>query len=231
MGVDSAAKNVYYGLKFPNQPNTSFNYLPNVNNVSVQMYFRKTENPQNHRYTILVDDEPIVVNNRIRNEELLDVVRKDHEWKDEILDSTTLGVFPVKGKTITVLTYDVQRPQDVHKTVFYGKPIPKAKIEILATRFTTEKGVDYSLIAEPTERIDLTFTKKDDELTIVKVRSDIDYLYSTSIKDKETEKIIFESTSWLYGGYLNEAGNLSPYVKIDKSILDVRQALDVEFPK
>src|SRR5690606_18934845 len=112
----------------------------------------------------------------------------------------------------------IQRPQEVYKTVFYVKPIPRAKIEVLAKRFATEKGVDYSHITEPKERIDLTFTEKHDELTIVKERSDIDYLYSTSIKNKKTDKIIFESTSWLYGGYLNEAGKHSPYVDIDRSI-------------
>ena len=219
MHVDSAANNVYYGNKFPNQPNTSFNYLPEVNHVSVQMYFQKTENPQNYRYTILADDEPIVVNKPINKEGLKDVIKKDDEWKDEVLDSITLGVFPIKGKTITILTYDIQRPQDVYKNVFYGKPIPRPKIEIIAKRFATEKGADYSRIIRPKERIDLSFTEKDDELTIIKDRSYIDYIYSTSIKDKKSDKIIFESTSWLYGGYLNEEGNkYLPYVKIDKSI-------------
>src|SRR5690606_32210040 len=110
------------------------------------------------------------------------------------------------------------RPQDIYKTVFYGKPIPKAKIEVLAKRFATKEGVDYSHIRKPKERIDLTFTEKDDEITIVKERSDIDYLYSTSIKDKKTDRVIFESTSWLYGGYINEAGKLSPYVYVDRNI-------------
>jgi len=218
MHVDSGANNVYYGNKFPNQPNTSFNYLPEVNHVSVQMYFQKTENPQNFRYTILEDNKPVVVNKPISKEQLHDVIRKDDEWKDEVRDSTTLGVFPIKEKTITILTYDIQRPQDVYKNVFYGKPIPRAKIEILAKRFSTDKGVDYNRIIRPNERIDFTFNEKDDELTIVKDKSDIDYLYYTSIKDKKTGKIIFESNSWLYGGYLNEAGKLSPYVKIDRSI-------------
>lgn len=218
MHVDSAAKNVYYANKFPNQPNTSFNYLPEVNHVSVQMYFQKTENPENFRYTILEDNKPLVVNKPINKEQLQDVIRKDHEWKDEVRDSTSLGTFPIKGKTITILTYDIKRPQDVYTSVFYGKPIPSAKIEVLAKRFATERGVDYSHIVNPKERIDLTFTEKDDELTIVKERSDLDYLYSTSIKDNKTGKIIFESTAWLYGGYLNEEDKLSPYVKIDKSI-------------
>ncbi|HWK56188.1 MAG TPA: histidine kinase [Parapedobacter sp.] len=218
MHVDSAAKNVYYANKFPNQPNTSFNYLPEVNHVSVQMYFQKTENPENFRYTILEDNKPLVVNKPINKEQLQDVIRKDHEWKDEVRDSTSLGTFPIKGKTITILTYDIKRPQDVYKSVFYGKPIPSAKIEVLAKRFATERGVDYSHIVNPKERIDLTFAEKDDELTIVKERSDLDYLYSTSIKDNKTGKIIFESTAWLYGGYLNEEDKLSPYVKIDKSI-------------
>jgi cbb3-type cytochrome oxidase subunit 3 len=219
MNVDSSAKNVYYANIFPNQPNTSFNYLPEVNHVSVQMYFQKTENPQDFRYTILEDNKPLVVNKPINKEQLQDVIRKDDEWKDEVRDSISLGVFPIKDKTITIFTYDIQRPQDVYKNVFYGKPIPRAKIEILAKRFATDKGVDYDRIIRPNERIDLTFTEKDDELTIVKEVSDIDYLYSTSIKDKKTDEIIYESTSWLYGGYLNEEGNKHlPYVKFDKSI-------------
>ena len=221
MSVDSVAKNVFYGLKFPNQPNTSFNYLPDVDSVNIQVYFRKKDSVAHYRYTILADDKPIAVNKSINKAELKEVLRPDDDPIGvvlEVLDSTSFGVFPIKGKTITILTYDIQRPQDVYKTVFYGKPIPKAKIEVLAKRFATENGVDYSNITEPKERIDLTFTEKDDELTIVKEWSDIDYLYSTSIKDKKTDKIIFESTSWLYGNHLNEAHKLLPYVYVDRNI-------------
>lgn len=214
MFVDSAAKNVYYDNVFPNQPQTSFNYLPEVNNVSVQIYFKKTDRVQDYRYTILEDNKPITVNMSIDTAQLKDVDRGN----EEILRSLTLGTFPIKDKTITILTHNVQKPQNVYKNVLYGKPIPRAKIEVLAKRFATEKGVDYSRTIRPKERIDLTFTEKDDELTIVKERSDIDYLYSISIKDKKTGEVIIESTSWLYGGYLNEGGELSPYVKFDKSV-------------
>lgn len=219
MHVDSQASNVFYYNIFPNQPNTSFNYLPEVNNVSLQMYFHNSENPQNFRYSILIDDKPILLNKPVHKEELREVIRKDDNWKDELIDSLGLGVFPIKDKTITILSYDIERPQDVFKNVFYGKPIPKSRIEIIAKRFAIDKGVDYSRNLQPKERTDLTFTEKDDELTIVKDRSDIDYIYSTSIKDKKTDKIIFQSTSWLYGGYLNEDGKKHlPYVKVNKSI-------------
>ncbi|WP_196935722.1 hypothetical protein [Sphingobacterium hungaricum] len=214
MCVDSAAKNIYYDFKFPNQPNTSFNYLPEINNVSIQIYFKTTERIQDYRYTILVDNKPIVVNESIGIAQMKDLDRGD----DELLRFTTLGIFPIKGKTITTLIYSTENPIDIYKSVFYGLPIPKAKIEVLAKRFATEKGVDYNYIRKPKERIDLTFTEKDDELTIVKETLDIDYVYYISIKNKKTDKIIFESNSWLYGGYLNEAGKLSPYIKIDRSI-------------
>lgn len=215
MNIDSSAKNVFYANMFPNQPNTSFNYLPDVNNVSIQINFTKNNNVQNFRYTILVDDKPVAVNKSIDIAQLKDT----HAGGDEeIFSSTTLGVFPIKDKTITTLIYSIEKPLDIEKSVFYGKPIPRAKIEGLAKRFATERGVDYNYIKKPQEKVDLTFNEKDDELTIVKERTDIDYLYSTSIKEKKTDKIIFESTSWLYGGYLNEAGKLSPYIKMDKSI-------------
>jgi len=218
MCVDSSAKNIYYNQIFPNQPNTSFNYLPEVNNISVQIYFRKTESVQHFRYTILADDETIVINKSINKEDLKDVVRKDDDFKDEVLSTTTLGIFPIKGKTITILIYSIEKPLDIQKSVFYGKPIPRAKIEVIAKRFATEKGVDYNDILEPKEKIDLTFNEKEDQLTIVKETTDIDYLYYMSVKDKRTDKTIFESTSWLYGGYLNKAGAPLPYVKVDKSI-------------
>ncbi|RZL40251.1 MAG: hypothetical protein EOP00_26895 [Pedobacter sp.] len=62
MSVDSSAKNVYYNKVFPNQPHTSFNYLPDVNNINIQIYFRKNINIADYCYTILVDEKPITVN-------------------------------------------------------------------------------------------------------------------------------------------------------------------------
>jgi hypothetical protein len=212
MCVDSSAKNVCYANMFPNQPHTSFNYLPEVNNVSIQIYFRKEENIQHYRYTILVDNKPIVVNKSINKAQLTNV-----EMPDEVFSSTSLGIFPIKGKIITTLIYNIEKPLDIDKAVFYGKPIPKAKIKLLSKRFTIDPGVSYSNITDPKEKTNLSFTKKDDELTIVKDRSDIDYLYYTSIKDKQTNKMIFESTAWQYGGYV-EAHEFLPYVKIDKNV-------------
>jgi two-component system LytT family sensor kinase len=213
MCVDSSAKNVFYANVFPNQPRTSFSYLPDVNNVSISINFRKNIKTQDYRYTILADNKPIVVNKPINQAQLKDVDRGD----EEVFSSTTLGIFPIKGKTITTLVYSIEKPLDIDKAVFYGKLIPRAKIKSFAKRFTTDKGVDYSHILDPKERTNLAFTEKDDELTIVKDRSDIDYLYYTSIKDKQTNKIIFESTAWQYGGYV-DAHEFLPYVKIDKTI-------------
>lgn len=212
MCVDSSAKNVFYANMFPNQPRTSFSYLPEVNNVSIQIYFRKNISIQHYRYTILADNKPIVVNKSINKAQL-----KNVERAEEVFSATTLGIFPIKGKTITTLVYSIEKPLDIDKSVFYGKPIPKAKIKSFSKRFATDKGVDYSWITDPKEGTSLTFTKKDDELTIVKDKSAIDYLYHTSIKDKQTNKIIFESTAWEYGGLIEEHEFL-PYVKIDKNI-------------
>lgn len=215
MNLDSSANNVFYSNIFPNQPNTFFNYLPEVNNISLQINFRDKDNAENYRYTILLDDKPVVLNKSIDTSKL---ILTNAGGDEEIFRYTTIGVYPIKGKTITTLIYSIERPLDIEKSVFYGKPIPKSKITVFAKRFKTEKGVDYNYITEPKESIDFTFTEKDDELTIVKERTDVDYLYYTTIKDKKTDKLIFESTSWLYGGYLNEADKLSPYIKIDKSV-------------
>src|SRR5690606_20072501 len=154
----------------------------------------------------LVDDKPIAVNRSIDVAQLKERDRGD----EEVFSYTSLGIFPIQGKTNTTLIYSIERPLAIEKAVFYGKPIPKAQIDVIATRFPTEKGVDYNYIIEPEEGKTLTFIEKENELTIVKETSDVDYLYYTTIKDKETDKVIFESTSWLYGGYLNREGKLSP---------------------
>lgn len=213
MCIDSSAKNVFYANVFPNQPRTSFNYLPEVNNVSIQIYFRKNINIQHYRYTILVDNKPIVLNKSIKIAQLKDASAGD----DEVFSSTTLGTFPIKDKIITIIMYDIEKPLNIDKSVFYGKPIPRAKIKGFSKRFATDKGLDYSWITDPKERTNLIFTEKDDELTIVKDKSDIDYLYYTSIKDKQTNKIIFESTAWQYGGLVEEHEFL-PYEEIDKNV-------------
>lgn len=215
MAVDSLAKNVYYWNIFPNQPNTSFNYLPEVNNITIQINFRRNINIQHYRYTILVDDKPIAVNKSINKAKLIDT----HAGGDEeLFSTTTLGTFPQKGKVITILGYSIETPLDVDRSVFYGKPLPKAKIKAFEKLFKTIKGFDYSHIIDPKNKTKLTFTEKDKELTIVKDRTDIDYIYYTSIKDKQTNKIIFESTSWQYGGIIDEKNHYSPYLKFDKSI-------------
>jgi two-component system LytT family sensor kinase len=212
MCVDSSAKNVYYDKIFPNQPHTSFNFLPDVNNVSIQVYFRKEERIPQFRYTILVDGKPVVVNKSINKEQLTQVEREEGMYS-----FARLGIFPIKGKNITTLIYSVEKPLDIYKSVFYGKPIPRARIKTFAKRSANGQGASYSYIGDPKERTNFTFAKKDDELTIVKEKSDLDYLYYTSIRDKQTNKIIFESTVWQYGGYV-DAHEFLPYVNIDKRV-------------
>lgn len=218
MFIDSTAKNVYYSMIFPNQPNTAFNYLPEVDSVAIRINFRKKDSIQNYRYTILADDKPIVVNKPIHKAELNNIAWKDDDFKDEVLRTKKLGTFPIKGKTITVLTYSIEKPLNIYKSVFYGKPIPKAKIRLLSKRFVTDKGVDYSRIIDPKEVTNLTFKEKDNELTVVKDVSEIDYLYYIAIRDKQTDQIIFESKVWEYGGTLDENHRLLPYVRMDKSV-------------
>lgn len=215
MYVDSSAKNISYAQGFPNQPYTSFNYLPEVNNVSIQINFRKNIRIQDYRYTILVDNKVIELNKTINLAQLKDT---HAEGDEEIFRSISFGIFPIKGKIITIITYDTTKPQDVYKTVFYGKTIPKAQILAFSKRFKTDKGVDYSWVKDPNEKTTYVLTEKEDELTIVKDISAIDYLYYTTIKDKQTNQIIFESPIWKYAGVISKEHEPLPNIIIDKSV-------------
>ncbi len=215
MSVDSLAKNVFYGRGFTNLPHTTFNFLPDVHNVSIQINFRDNANPQNYRYTVLVDNNPLVLNKSIDPAQL----EETHaEGDEQLFKSTTFGTFPIKNKIITIISYDIEKPQRVYKTIFYGKSIPKAKIKAFSKRFKTDLGVEYSWIKDPKERTNLILTEKDDELTLVKEKSEIDYLYYTTIKEKRTNKIIFKSTTWNYGGISDEDHESLPHINIEKNI-------------
>jgi len=215
MYLDSGAKNISYALGPPNQPLTSFNYLPGVNNVSVRINFRKNINVKNYRYTILMDNKLIALNESINIAQLKDT----HAGGDEeLFSSTSFGIFPIKGKIITIITYDIKKPQDVYKTVFYGKQIPRAKVLSFSKRFKTDYGVNYNWIKDPKEGTKIGLPENEDELTIIKDIAEIDYLYYTTIKDKQSDKIIFESTIWQYGGVISEDHEPLPNISIDKSI-------------
>lgn len=212
MSVDSGAKNVYYSTIPPNQPNTYFNYLPEVGNLSIQIYFRKNINIQNYRYTILIDDKPVAVNKSIEKAQLKDVDRPD-----EVFSSTSLGTFAIKGKIITVLGYSVEKPQVVDKSVFYGKTIPKAKITRIAKLAFTNEGAKYSHLFISKGKTHIKFSEEDLQITFIKDKSDIDYLYYISIKDKKTGETILEPTSWQYGGYVDKNEQM-PYLNIPKRV-------------
>lgn len=210
--VDSSARNIYYDNKFPNQSNTSFSYLPGVNKVSIQIYFKKTDNIDQYRYTILADNKPIVVNKSFDKSQL-----KDYDAGDqEIFSFTRLGIFSVKGKVITTLLYSIEKPLDVYKSVFYGKVIPKAEMKFFSKRAEFEQGSGYETNIK--ERTNFNFGKKDLGLTVIKNKSDEDYLYYTSISDKQTNKIVFSSNAWEYGHFIEGEGEFSPYVKINKDV-------------
>ena len=221
MFVDSAAKNVYYALQFPNQPNTAFSFLPDVNNISLQFNFRKTTDIAAYRFTILIDEKPIAVNKNFNTAKIFNTQRpKDTPLGSELeeINAINIGDFLIKGKVLKILTYSVEKPLDMYTYIFYAKPIPKAKMTGLGKRFHVEEGVQYKYIHNLKAQTNLRLTTKDDEITIVKDRTEIDYIYHAVIKDKKSNKVIYESTSWQYGGHLDEAYQLSPYIKFDKSI-------------
>ena len=212
MFIDSAAKHVCYSMVHPNLPNTFFNYIPNVNNVSIRINFRKNINVSSFRYTIVIDEKPVLVNQPINERKLEDTNAGGDE---EVFNSTSLGTFPVKGRVITVLVYSLEKPQNIDKSVFFGKPVPKAEIKGFSKLFKTEKGYDLSWVTEFKEQTNFTFSENDLELTLIKDRSIIDYVYTTTIKNKQTDEIAFESTTWLYGG-VGEEDYFLPLLNIDK---------------
>ena len=221
MFVDSNAKNVYYGLKFPNQPNTSFNFLPDVNNISFQFNFKKNSSIELYRYTLLVDDKPIEVNKNFNKDKIFPTEQPDdnpYGNDTEEVNSINIGNYFIKGKVITILLYSTEKPLEIYKSVFYAKSLPKANMIAIGKRFSTENGVDYKYFLNPEKQTNLQLTTKDDEITILKNTTDIDYIYHVLIKDIQTNKIIYESTAWQYGGHIDEVGMFAPYLKFDKAV-------------
>lgn len=219
MCVDSNAKNVYYRDALPNQPNTFFSYLPGVDNISLQIYFRKEEKISNYRYTILTDDKPIVVNKSIETSKLKEVVRPDINNKDEVLNFTSLGIFAVKGHTLTILIYSIENPLNIQKSIFYGKTFRKAYISAFIKHYyTKEKGFQHKWIIAPKESMNLALGEDDLSLTLVKNKTNIDYMYYTSIKEKKTNKTVYESSAWDFSILTEDGRGYLASMKIDKNV-------------
>lgn len=207
MNVDSSAKEVYFNNKVNGEFNTSFNYMPGVNNLNIELRIKEKKNIQKYRYTILQDEKPIVVNKQFDN--ILDYTNE--QFTGSIVN---LGVFPMKGKSITTLIYNIEKPLDIYKNIYYSKEIPKAKILSFSHRLYS--GDKIPIKNNSNETTNINFSKDDFGLRVTKDKSVIDNIYAIVIKDKRTNEIIYNSTAWKYDLFDSEGD--FPYIDIEEYV-------------
>lgn len=211
--VDAPQKEVYYGNTFPNQPNTTFNYIPGSKKIALVSYFLKTDTLSLYRFTVIVDDIPLKINQSFEG---MPVTKRMFYEKFNNVD---LGIYNIANKSLTVLLYKIGKPDKIYKSIYYAKPIRAAKIEYFTKNYMDDNG-DRGWTADPKNRAEITLSKKNSALNIIKNKADFDFLYDITIKEKESKQIIFKSTAWNYeNSYYDEAkDDFLPFVSVDKKI-------------
>lgn len=207
MNVNSGAKEIYFNNKVHGEFNTSFNYIPGVNKLSIELRIKEKKNAQKYRYTILQDEKPIVVNKQFGD--IIDYT--NGQFSGSIV---TLGVFPIKGKSITTLIYNIENPSDIYKNIYYSKEIPRPKILSFSHRLYS--GDKIPIKNNSNEITKVNFSKHDFGLRVTKDKSVIDNIYAIVIKDKRTNEIIYNSTAWKYDLFDSEED--FPYIDIEEYV-------------
>jgi sensor histidine kinase YesM len=207
--VDAPNRDVYNGNKFPNQPHTTFNYIPTAKKIALVSYLLKTDTLSLYRYSIIVNNEPKKVNQSFVGRPIKE------KMLDEKFNNVDLGVYDIANKNLIMLLYKINRPDKIFKTIYCAKTNNPAKIAYFSKTAFDNNNNEYTTLNKDRNKISLS--KSNSTLNIVKDKSDFDFLYNIAIKERVSGKVIFRSAAWEYD-YYTEREELSPYVKVDKNI-------------
>lgn len=201
--VDSATTRVDTRNTVPNQPFNSLVYLEGCKKIGLSGWINK-DSLDFYRYSITENDSHQIVEDAkpLRSDQLNYVVNNNVQ--------VDLGTYFVTNKKLTINLYKTTARSKISTTIIYNKAIAPAKIFIVAFN-KQQKGSSY---VEMITKLDSTKFKADKitkSMAVVLNRTDLDFIYTVYLKDKETGKVLFRSNNWLYD-YFSPG---FPYLLID----------------
>ena len=200
--IDSATTRIDANNAVPNQPFNALVYLEGSKKISLIGWVNK-DSLDFYRYSVTENDSHQIV----EDAKPLSAKITNYYANNAQVD---LGTYDVAHKKLTVNLYKTTARSKISTTIIYNKDIAPAKIFILAFN-KQKKGKSY---VEMITKLDSTKFRADKitkSMSIVLNRTDLDFVYTVYLKDKETGKVLYRSNNWLYD-YFSPG---FPYLNID----------------
>ncbi|NQX41330.1 histidine kinase [Pedobacter steynii] len=200
--VDSATTRIDTHNSVPNQPFNTMVYLEGSKKISLFGWVNK-DSVDFYRYNVTENDNHQIV------EDAKPLSTNVHTYINNKAQ-IALGTCLVANKKLTINLYKITARSKISTTIIYNKDIAPAKIFIIALN-KQQKGRSY---VEMITKLDSTKFRADKitkSMAIVLNRTDLDFVYTAYLKNKETGKVLYRSNNWLYE-YFNPG---FPYLFID----------------
>jgi two-component system LytT family sensor kinase len=187
--VDDSTKRVEYHNLIPNQPLNNLVYLEGAKTLALFVSV-KDNKLSSYRYSVYENDSIELVSNAIP--------------KASGSSTTTFGIsehasgtFNIENKKLTITYYKISNPNKVASVIIFNKRLLPARIRLitLETIFKNGVGVEMSNYKDSSS---LKINDKTKSLFVAIDNTEMDFLYTLSLKNKSTGKIVFTSRTWDY---------------------------------
>jgi two-component system LytT family sensor kinase len=187
--VDDSTKRIEYYNPIPNQPLNNLVYLQATKTLSLFVAVKDNKNSL-YRYSIYQNDSITLVSNAIPKASNL-----SHTYFR--YSEHNIGTFNVENKKLTITYYKITNPTKIASVIIYNKKLLPAKILLI----TLEKRIKEGLAVEMSNSKDSSLIKINDttkSLFVAIDNTEMDFLYTLTLKNKSTGKIVFTSRTWNY---------------------------------
>jgi two-component system LytT family sensor kinase len=205
--LDSGATVKSFIQGFPNLPTTNFVLVQNAELCRFQLSYRKGVNIRDFYFT-LVDD---LTNKQILSGNLSGIDNQELYKQFGIL-AEILPIISVKDKTVRLTIYNKLKPSELVTVVLFNRQLSNVDIQHVNRTFKGSVELDG-------DEKNILFTKESTGIHVVVKITPYPFIYSLSIREKESNRIVFKERVWNHNYYRDEKGP-RPHIIIGKNYFE-----------
>lgn len=202
IGIDENTKWIENHNMLANQPLKNYVFLKGTKKIAIFGYIPR-DSANYYRYNIIENDNKLLATNAIpamKGKPATFGVANDNN------NEINLGIFGVENKKLTIETYKITAPHLVKSTIIYNREIEPAKILFTALGVRDKSGDGMTM---PSKQKELKF-KINDTSTVTSLHliikpSDVEFIYTVYLKNRNTGQRDLISNNWLYD-YFHSVG-------------------------
>lgn len=203
--VDSLTRRINYHNPIPNQPLNNFVYLEGTKTLKILGYIHP-DSLNFYRYSITENDTNQIITDAIPNIKNSSLFRMPNHTIE-----LNLGTYNIENKKIIISYYKTNSKTKVATVIIYNRKLASAKLKhVYIGKFV--KGGATIEMENKMELANFTFDSSTKSILFGIENVDLDFLYTTTLKEKSTGKVLFSSNMWNYDFFIPRF----PYLNIDK---------------